>query len=167
MDTALIRQYRCVTCSFTSNVFPEIIDHNIINHPEYELKIKVYLSDKKTLHTNNFGIVPGKLLNNGYYIHSNKGKDTIKVGKISSLSEGKNIFDNHNFKIKSLISKKQKLSTSTPKKSSMAVATKDDSTDDSDNEMEVDSFQDVDEIDQNLSTELLNLSISEGDSHDL
>ena len=49
----------------------------------------------------------------------------------------------------------------------MVVATKDDSTDDSDNEMEVDSFQDVDEIDQNLSTELLNLSISEGDSHDL
>lgn len=111
--------------------------------------------------------MPGKLLNNGYYSHSNKGKDTIKVGKISSLSEGKNIFDNHNFKIKSLISKKQKLSTSTPKKSSMTVATKDDSTDDSDNEMEVDSFQDVDEIDQNLSTELLNLSISEGDSHDL
>jgi hypothetical protein len=60
----------------------------------------------------------------------------------------------------------EKLSTSTPKKSSMAVATKDDSTDDSDNEMEVDSFQDVDEIDQNLSTELLNLSISEGDSRD-
>jgi predicted nucleic acid-binding Zn ribbon protein len=47
MDPALIRQYRCVTCSFTSNVFPEIIDHNIINHPESELKIKVYLSDKK------------------------------------------------------------------------------------------------------------------------
>jgi hypothetical protein len=77
MDPALIRQYRCVTCSFTSNVFPEIIDHNIINHPESELKIKVYLSDKKTLHTKNFGIVPGKLLNNGYYIHSNKGKDII------------------------------------------------------------------------------------------
>jgi hypothetical protein len=32
--------------------------------------------------------------------------------------------------------------------------------------MEVDYFEDVDEIDQNLSTELLNLSISEGDSHD-
>ena len=49
----------------------------------------------------------------------------------------------------------------------MAVATKDDSTDDSDNEMEIDSFQDVDAIDQNVSTELLNLSISEGDSHDV
>jgi hypothetical protein len=72
------------------------------------LKIKVYLSDKKTLHTKNFGIVPGKLLSNGYYIHSNKGKDTIKVGKTSSLSEGKDIFDNHNFEIKSPISKKQK-----------------------------------------------------------
>jgi hypothetical protein len=127
----------------------------------------VYLSDKKTLHTKNFGIVTGKLLNNEYYIHSNKGKDTIKVGKTSSLSEGKDIFDNHNFEIKSPISKKQKLSTSTPKKSSMAVATNCDSTDDSDNEMEVDYFEDVDEIDQNLSTELLNLSISEGDSHDL
>jgi hypothetical protein len=65
-------------------------------------------------------------------------------------SLGKNIFDNHNFKIKNLISKKQKLSTSTPKKSSMAVATNYDSTDDSDNEMEVDYFEDVDEIDQNL-----------------
>ena len=32
--------------------------------------------------------------------------------------------------------------------------------------MEVDYFQDVDEIDHNLSTELLTLSISEGDSHD-
>ena len=105
MEPALIRQYRCVTCSFTSNVFPEIIDHNIISHPESELKIKVYLSDKKTLHTKNFGIVPGKLLNNGYYIHSNKGKDTIKVGKTSRLSEGKDIFDNHNFGFKIHIQK--------------------------------------------------------------
>lgn len=152
--------FRCYHCNRTYAYFNEVIDHNIIFHPETELKFKRRIDSvgpgQKTLRqTKNFSITPTSVKDSGCFIYSDIMTETVKVSKLTRSNESF---------LMSPICKKQKVVTSTPAKKSLfsdyatGNAEKYDS-----NHMEIDDLVNEDEFD--LSAEMINLSLTEPETH--
>lgn len=155
--------YSCTTCLFSCKIFSEIIDHNIIRHPEQTLIIKVYIQNKCILQTKNFCVIPNQLQKDGYYIHSDNYKETLNIGKTCDLLETAStlfeIENDNSHEIGSPVAKRQKISTSTPRKSDISHDLKEQT--DEEMETEGDKNKSFFDIDADLSRELLDLSISD------
>ena len=150
------RFLECYFCPCAFAVFNETIDHNIIFHPENELKFKRRIDslDKKTMlwQTKLFlkdeePIIPSLVKASGCFILSDISTETVTVSKCLEA--------NASFLLSPLC-KKQKFTTSTPAKRSLFTE-KDDVNDvETNNNVDMEINDDLD-----LSIEMSNLSITE------
>ncbi|VDI16343.1 Hypothetical predicted protein [Mytilus galloprovincialis] len=76
--------FKCIYCQLTTRDFGEIIDHNIINHGDVLLKIRIVntLQTATQERTKNYNIISNEILRNGKIIIPNKETMTIKLSRL-------------------------------------------------------------------------------------